>query len=189
MEQQTQTKYKYKKFGETINEKPTQGIYFFCSDWNKEFFGFYAWIDCDNYAEDIEQLQEFINKCNYRDRDTYIELIDYESDCEGLYDYLYSTSQYSHSEVLNADVWALFEDKSDEHFKLFSKHIGSSSLSELESFEYSTYSDKYDLLESTHPDLFEQLEKANALSCFDVEHLFYGDSSVQFEGDEVTIIY
>ena len=162
----------YKGFFKSINNKVQEGIQIFVSDWNKEHWTFYVWIDKDDYEEDITNIQELISKMNYRDGDVYIELIDYEGELEHFYDYLYELGSMTQSQVLNPRYWEILEEKYDEHFLYFRKLNGSSYIDDLDNAEFITFQDWDEVLEMCNPDLYKTLDKNKGLCCFDIPHFF-----------------
>jgi len=164
---------KYKGFFKHINDKPTgEYIELFVSDWNKEHWAFYCYIEKDNYETDIEEIQELITKKNYRDGDVYCELINHSDELEGFYKYLYDAGQYTQSEVLNPRYWEILEEKGDFHFRCYQKLRGGNYIDDLESSEFSTFNDWDEVLEVFNPDLYKCLDESNGLGCFDIEHFF-----------------
>lgn len=92
----------YRGYFKYINSKPTgEYIEIFVSDWNKDFWSFYAYIERDNYEENIEKINNLITELNYRDGDVYIELINHSEGLEGFYKYIYDSN---HS-ILNKEYW------------------------------------------------------------------------------------
>jgi hypothetical protein len=163
----------YKGFFKHVNDKPVgEYIEVFVSDWNKEYWAFYYYISKDNYESDIEEISNLIAKLNFRDGDIYHELINYSPELEGFYKYIYDSDKYSHSSILNTELWEILEDKGDFHFKCFTQLNGGSNIEELRNSEYSTFEDWYEVLETFNPDLYKALDEANGLSCFDVEHFY-----------------
>jgi len=164
---------KYKGFFKHINEKPIEEyIELFVSDWNKEHWAFYCYISKDSYETDIEEIQELITKLNYRDGDVYTELINHSDELEGFYKYLYDIGQYTQSEVLNTKYWEILEDKGDFHFRCYQKLRGGNYIEDLESSEFSTFNDWYEVLEVFNPDLYKCLDESNGLGCFLIEQFF-----------------
>lgn len=119
---------KYRGFWNHVNSEP-QGdwIEIWVSDWNKDFWGFYAHIAVDNYDQDIEAINDLITILNWRDGDVYIELIDlpakdafektpeghkdYPTDLGRFYEKMYDIDSWSHSSILNPRYWkGYFED-------------------------------------------------------------------------------
>jgi len=175
---------KYKGFFKTVNDKPIEGINIWVSDWNKDFWGFYAWIDKDNYEEDIQAIQKLIKQLNYRDGDVYIELIDYEGELDSFYHYLYDLGKYTQSDVLNTKYWEILEEKGNPFFHYFSELNGSGYIEDLESAEYIVFNDWYEVLETYHPDLYKALDDSGGLGSFDIEH-FYNCSGFHEIGDVI----
>ena len=99
----------YKGFWKTINEEPDDHIMVFCSDWNKEHWAFYAYIDLENWEDDINELNDLISvgRLNFRDGDYYIELIDHSGQdlTKKIYHKHYERGYMSHSSVLNSNEW------------------------------------------------------------------------------------
>ena len=163
----------YQGYFKTINDKPTgEYINIFVSDWHKEHWAFYVYIDKDNYEEDIEQINKLMSKLNYRDGDIYIELIDHSPELEHFYKYLYELGYMTQSDVLDLEYWEILEDKGDEHFLYFRELNGGTDKEELRDFEYSSFNDWYEVLETYNPDLYKALDESNGLGCFDIEHFF-----------------
>jgi len=163
----------YKEPFKAVNEQPTgKYIEIFVSDWNKDHWMFYAYINKDCYEDDINEVQELITKLNFRDGDVYIELINHSEDLEGFYKYLYDMGDYSNSEVLNPEYWEILEEKGDSHFLYYKELRGGREIEDLRDAEFSTFNDWYEVLETFHPDLYKALDESNGLSCFDIEHFF-----------------
>ena len=77
-------KMKYNGFFKHINDKPSgEYIEIFVSDWNKEHWAFYVYIEQDNYESDLDEINQLMTKLNYRDGDIYIELINHSDELEG----------------------------------------------------------------------------------------------------------
>ena len=97
----------YKGFFKLVNSEPDQYIEVFCSDWNKEHWAFYAFIDIEELEDDISAINDLIQKLNYRDGDVYIELINHsdEEEIEELYQAFYDRSGWDHSAILNLEIW------------------------------------------------------------------------------------
>jgi len=185
-----ETKLSYKGFFKYVNQKPdSEYIEMFVSDWNKEHWAFYIYISQDDYETDIENIQNLIDKLNYRDGDYYIELINHSEDLEYFYKYIDEQGKYSHSEVLNLELWEILEDKEDEHFLYFNELNGSSSIDDLRNAEFIVYDDWYDVLENCRPELYKALDEANGLGCFDIESFFYGCNLYRVNGCIVEEIY
>ena len=176
----------YKGFFKAVNPKPTgEYIEIFVSDWNKEHFAFYSYIDKDNYEDDITEINKLIKKLNFRDGDIYIELIDCSTGLDGFYKYLYELGYYTQSDVLNKEYWEILEDKGDEHFSLYSHLRGGSDIDELKDFEYSVFNSWEEALEIYNPELYKALDEANGLYCFDIQH-FYNCSGL-YEIDDLIV--
>ncbi len=114
---------KYKGFWNTVNaEPPGDWIKIWASDWNKDHWGFYAYIAIDNYTQDLEAINDLITLLNWRDGDVYIELINlpkkdaYAETAEGIKEYptplgrfykeLCDSDGFDHSEILRPEYWA-----------------------------------------------------------------------------------
>ena len=164
---------KYRGMFQHINEKPTgEYIEIFVSNWNKDYWGLYAYIDGDNYEEDIEKINNLITELNYRDGDVYIELINHSDGLEGFYKYIYDSWNYPHSAILNPEYWEILEEKGDNHFLYFSKLNGSGEITELKDAEYIIFEDWYSVLENIHPDLYKALDENGGFSCFNIEQFY-----------------
>jgi len=98
---------KYRGFFESVNPKPTGNyILVFASDWNKDYFAFYAYISHDKWKDDINQINELITKMNWRDGDVYVELIDYHDETlHDFYMYLYDSGDMAHWNALDPEEW------------------------------------------------------------------------------------
>lgn len=176
-------KLNYKGFFKHTNEKPTgEYIEIFVSDWNKEHWSFYVYISQDNYEEDIEEINNLITELNYRDQDYYFELIDRSDELKGFYNYIYDSNRYTHSDILNIELWEILEEKGDNHFLYFSKLNGSSEIDELRDAEFMTFQDWDEVLEMCHPDLYKTLDESHALCCFDIEHFYNCSNLYKIDG-------
>jgi hypothetical protein len=180
----------YKGFYKHINSKPTgEYIEVFVSDWNKDFWSFYAYIERDNYEENIEEINSLITKLNYRDGDVYIELINHSDELEGFYKYLYDLGKYTQSDVLDTEYWEILEEKGNNHFLYFSKLNGSNEIDELRDAEYIIYEDWYSVLENTRPDLYKTLDENNGLFHFDIQGFYNCCNLYEINGFIVEEIY
>jgi len=164
----------YTEMFKAVNEKPTHSewVEIFVSDWNKEYWGFYAYISKDNYETDIDDINAVISKLNWRDGDTYIELIDHSANLEGFYHYIYKTGSMAHWDILDTDYWDILEEKEDFFFKCFTELNGGTRKEDLQSAEFSTFQNWDEVLETYYPDLYKPLDEANGLSCFDIPSFF-----------------
>lgn len=163
----------YKGMYKHLNSKPTGDfIEVFVSDWNKDYFAFYVYISQDDYETEIGEINNLISKLNYRDGDVYIELINRSGELKGFYDYIYDSNRYTHSEILNIELWEILQEKGDNHFLYFSKLNGSGEITELKDAEYIEFQDWFEVLENIHPDLYKTLDESNGLGCFDIEHFY-----------------
>lgn len=163
----------YKGHMKAVNKKPAGDyIEIFVSDYNKDYWMFYAYIEVDNYEEDIEQINKLIAKKNWRDGDTYVELISYSGETEHFYHYIYNSGTYGHWSILDTKYWEIFEEKGDDFFHYFNKLIGGTYFSDLENVEFITYRDWYEVLEVMEPELYKALDEHNGFGAFDIEHYF-----------------
>jgi len=179
----------YRGFFNSVNERPAgEYVQLFVSDWNKEHWAFYAYVDPDSYEDDLDAIGELRAALNWRDGDIYVELIDRSEGLKGFYEYLYSQGYMTHSDVMDRELWEILEEKGDDHFRYFQKYIGSSYREDLLNFEYSVFEDWYDALETYNPDLYKTLDEANGLSCFDISQ-FYNCQGFHEEGDQVVLVY
>ncbi len=98
---------KYRGFFKTVNPKPSGNyVLVFASDWNKDYWAYYAYISQANWKDDINQINELIRKMNYRDGDVYVELIDYHDDAmHDFYMYLYDSGDMAHWNALDPKEW------------------------------------------------------------------------------------
>lgn len=98
---------KYQGFFNAVNPKPVGNyILVFVSDWNKDYWAFYAYISHENWKNDIRQINELIEKMNWRDGDVYVELIDYHDETlHDLYHYLYDNGDMAHWNALDPKEW------------------------------------------------------------------------------------
>lgn len=121
---------KYKEFFKCVNIEPEgEWIEVFCSDWNKDYWAFYAYIPFKNYEQGIQAINDLIGELNWRDGDVYIELINMSSGLEKLYNKLYDDGYFAHWSALNPDKWReyleeieeeeaeAFEDFKDQYFR------------------------------------------------------------------------
>jgi len=106
IEQKT-SELKYHGFFNSVNPKP-QGNYIlvFVSDWNKDYWAFYAYISQKNWREDLRQINDLIKRMNWRDGDVYVELIDFHDETmRGFYMTLYDESAWTHWNALDPKTW------------------------------------------------------------------------------------
>ena len=154
----------------------------FVSDWNMEYWAFYAVIDRDSYEDDISDIRSLIKMLNWRDGDWYIEMVDQTGDIDGFYNHMYDRSSLTHQDILDTDFWEILIEKGDDHFKYFDKLIGTDSIVDLRDAEFMTYSDWDDVLHCWNPDLYTALESANGLGCFDIEGFYNGYNLEMIDG-------
>lgn len=98
---------KYRGFWNRVNKKPESGewIELWASDWNKDHWGFYAFIRADHYKEDIEAINALIQELNWRDGDVYVELINHSENFKEFYDRLYQKGYLAHWDTLRVEKW------------------------------------------------------------------------------------
>jgi len=98
---------KYRGFFKSVNEQPKDGewIEVFASDWFKEHWAFYAYIRLANYKEDIEAINNLIQKLNWRDGDVYVELINHSEGLKSFYHQLYEAGYFTHHNALEPENW------------------------------------------------------------------------------------
>lgn len=102
---------KYHGFWNHANTKPESWICVWVSDWNKDYWGTYVYIDSTKYEEDTKELLKLINKLNWRDGDVYVELIDHSPDLKELYNYMYERDWYQQWSTLNPDLWTKAQEE------------------------------------------------------------------------------
>lgn len=111
----------YKGFWNAVNRKPKSYIEIWVSDWNKDHWGFYAYINAESYEQDTKDIQDLIRKLNWRDGDVYVELINYSKDLKDFYKVLYDNDWYAEWSTLHPDYWRkaqkILVDKSCEGCK------------------------------------------------------------------------
>lgn len=128
--------FKYVKYGCHLNEKPegfnTEYIEIFVSDYNKEYWCFYAYISEENHKEDIDSIWKIISKLNWRDGDTYTELINHSGGLKFFYSYLYKRDSHDHSSVLDPKSWGKERAKAifEHAMSVFHKQYKTSYISE-----------------------------------------------------------
>ena len=175
--------FEYEKYAGTINDKPDTGICVFCSDWNKDYWAFYAWIDGDNYAFDIEQIGKLVKSLNWRDGDVYFERIDYTGEVGNLYEFMKGYD--SEPDVFDTALWEVWEEKGDLHFLFFNGCVGGTDRNDLENAEFTSYSDWDEKFEAENPELYKALDDNHAWHAFDTEQFYNGESvSVLVDGDD-----
>jgi len=97
---------KYKGFFKSVNPKPEgEWIEIFASDWNKDWFAFYAYISLENYEQDIKEINELISELNWMDGDVYVELINHSPGLKEFYHWLYEKGYYTHHCALDPENW------------------------------------------------------------------------------------
>jgi hypothetical protein len=168
----------YKEFMKTVNEEPnSEHVTIFVSDWNKEEWAFYAHIALSQYQDDIEEIQDLIKRMNWKDQDVYVEMVDCSQDMTGFYSCVESMGYLDNWQIMDPELWEMRDDNTDEFFNVASQVLGSVDKDGLQSMideGYSIYEDYDEALENLYPELYEALEKASALCCFDSEHMFNG---------------
>ena len=106
----------YKGFYNEANQPETKHwIEVFVSDWNKDYFGLYAYIDVATYEKDIKNIWKLINSFGYGG-DIYIELINHSDDkkVKEFYHWLYDRGYWADWDALNPKVWReWWGDKND----------------------------------------------------------------------------
>ena len=95
----------YKGHYTAVNNPAESYIEIFCSDWNKDYWSFYAYINADTYEQDTKDVLALIKKLNYRDGDVYVELINHSDDLESFYKILYDNDWYAEWSTLWPDYW------------------------------------------------------------------------------------
>jgi len=98
---------KYRGYFNAVNPKP-EGNYIlvFCSDWNKDYWAFYAYISQKNWREDLRQINDLVRRMNWRDGDVYVELIDFHDETmRKFYMTLYDENDWAHWDALDPEQW------------------------------------------------------------------------------------
>ena len=97
---------KYRGYFNPVNRKPEgEYIEIFCSDWNKDHWAFYAYIRPESYAEDLKEINDLIERLNWRDGDVYVELIDRSEGLKELYSKFYEMGHLAHWDTLSPENW------------------------------------------------------------------------------------
>lgn len=176
-----------------LNPRPENDfIEMFASDWLKEHWSFYGYIDSTQYEEDLALINNEITRLNYRDGDVYVELIDRSPPLQHFYDYLYSRGRYSQWDVLDKAYWQAWEERGDEHFLILKEcfgpeyHLTPEDIRDEEN--YSVYSNWDEVLENLMPDVYKVLEAHNATSCFDTESHFYGTNYTTLKDGRIVFV-
>lgn len=175
-----------------LNSKPGNDyIEMFASDWLKEHWSFYAYIDATRHEHDLELINSEIARLNYRDGDVYVELIDRSPGLEHFYDYLCSRGECAHWDVLDNGYWNALEERGDDHFLILRRCFGAQYHRSPEDARdedgYAVYSGWNDVLENLMPEVYKVLEEHNATSCFDTEAHFYGTSYTNLSDGRVVL--
>lgn len=171
----------YKGIGEHVNPNSVTAITIAVQDWNGEYWMFYADIDMHTYSEDCEEISELIEKLNWRDGDVRIELIDYNSELTGLYEYFEMIG--ANFEILDTDYWDVWDDRGDDFFEAYSELNGGHDFSDLKNTDYTIYEDKWELVEELYGELWGKLQEYNVTHCFDVDYLIDSDPELLKMGD------
>lgn len=182
--------YKYQGFRESVNDQPVSYVSLWVSDWNQDHWGFYVYIDMEDYETCIDRVQALIALLNWRGVDVYMELVDHSGDLPRFYNYLYELGKYSHDSVLNPEYWEILKEKGDKHFGYFSEIIGSNNTDELRNTEFIVFSDEYEIIENYYPVLAGMLEEYGLWGYFDVDR--YIEQNTEFhriDGDFVEAVY
>lgn len=95
----------YKGFAKHANTRPKEYILIWASDWNGDYWGFYAFINAENYKQDTKEILNLIEKLNWRDGDVQVQLIDHSKNLEEFYNYLYEHNYYNDWSTLNPELW------------------------------------------------------------------------------------
>lgn len=97
----------YHGFFNAVNPKPDGNyILVFASDWNKDYWAFYAYISQQNWREDLRQINDLVKRMNWRDGDVYVELIDFHDESmRKFYMTLYDESDWVHWDALDPKTW------------------------------------------------------------------------------------
>ncbi|MGB3479894.1 MAG: hypothetical protein WBB67_12125 [bacterium] len=100
-------KLKSKGYFNAVNPKPAGNyILIFASDWNKDYWAFYAYVSQQEWREDIKQINDLIKRMNWRDSDVYVEMIDYhDKTMHDFYMYLYDSGYLAHWSALDIEKW------------------------------------------------------------------------------------
>jgi hypothetical protein len=171
------TEIKYNGFFNQANEPETdEHITIFVSDWLKNYWAAYVSIDADSYEDDIDQIQEFISKMNWRDQDVYIECVN-ESGLNGFYQLALSKGWLDDHEVLNKELWEILEDEPDQVKIYAASQIGPCGpVSEVKEWlEEIQIAESYeDLFELEHPEEMKYLMDHNLFNDFNCETFFNG---------------
>ena len=99
----------YQGFFKRVNDPPTDYIEIFVSDWNKDHWAFYVFIDVEDYESDIEAITDLIStdRLNFRDGDFYVELIDHsgQDKTRDIYQAFLDKAGLDHNSVIWAENW------------------------------------------------------------------------------------
>jgi hypothetical protein len=100
-------KLKYKGYFNEVNSKPEGNyILIFASDWNKDYWAFYAYISQQDWWKDIRQINNLVKRMNWRDGDVYVELINFHDETmRKFYMTLYDESDWAHWNALDPETW------------------------------------------------------------------------------------
>jgi hypothetical protein len=150
-------------------------------------------VALEKYEHDLEFILAEMNKLNYRDGDTYVELIDRDEGVKHFYRYLYERGTYSHWDALEKGFWEGLESKGDDHYLILHECYGPQYHSSAEAAKdedgYSVFSDYEEALQTYQPDLYQALENANGLCCFDTGRYFNGHSCTKLSDGRVVFTY
>jgi len=97
----------YQDYFNKVNPKPQENyILIFASNWHKEHWAFYAYINQQDWENDIRKINGLITELNRRDGDVYVELIDYHDETmHDFYMYLYDSGDMAHWNALDSKEW------------------------------------------------------------------------------------
>jgi hypothetical protein len=101
---------RYRGYFNAVNPKPDDNyILIFASDWNKDYWAFYAYVSRRNWREDISQINDLIKRMNWRDGDVYVELIGFHDETmRDFYMYLHDLDEWAHWTVLDPEQWGKY---------------------------------------------------------------------------------
>jgi len=105
----------YNGFFNRVNNPPDNFIEVFISDWNKEHWAFYVFIDVEEFEDSLDEINDLIStdRLNHRDGDFYVELINHsEQDfTEKLYRKFLENSGLDHNCVLWSSNWEEYAEE------------------------------------------------------------------------------
>ena len=129
----------------------------------------------------LKEAKEAIEKARKQDDNIYIDVISFSGNTNGIFDFC---AEFTLA-ILNPEVWNVWKQEGDKIFEYFLKCGYSSNFLDITRFEYESFSNKHAYLQNVHPELFNQLEKSNVTSYFDLDEFIKDNNDITQLGSEI----